>query len=485
MVPMSTLNSWDQTFDKNMQPIIVPDKRGKTGKVTMEMVKKIIEEAGHHKAKNRRIRLKQFTRMLADKKMIYLSAKTVGDILTANDLRSPRIRKKRPEFYQKLRQEIPNGLVSVDGSQIKLYINDQVVKLNLEMAVDTNSFTHTAFSIAKTENSEEFIKVLKDHCRQWGRPVGLVCDRGSANLSDAGMKFLDEHDIKPIPAGPANPKGNGTIEGAFSQLKQTIGLIHIDTSSPESLAKSVLQAIISVYIKMRNRISLGRHVQSPAERMVEPVSEQALMEQKQKIINRINQKKDAQDEDAKHNLLHWMIANMGISAESAVIKKAEKTISFYNMEAVHAAQKAFVISVNRKKDRLNLAYFFGILKRIQQEQDEQVYKNYCRERYHYDQMQKEKQSSQRPSTIQDVLNILEKAFNAPARYIKDMSIRRAEEWTRDLISSRQYIGILRKKFEDGLAEMSQTKLDVKEKIWAHIDELLKQKPKGKSVTQFS
>ena len=87
------------------------------------------------------------------------------------------------------------------------------------------------------------------------------------------MKFLDEHDIKPIPAGPANPKGNGTIEGAFSQLKQTIGVIHIDTSSPESLAKSVLQSVISVYIKMRNRISLGRHVQSPAECMVEPVSD--------------------------------------------------------------------------------------------------------------------------------------------------------------------------------------------------------------------
>ncbi len=485
MVPMSTLNSWDQTFDKNMQPIIVPDKRGKTGKVTIEMVKKIIEEAGHLKAKNRRIRLKQFARILADKKMICLSTKTIGDILTANDLRAPRIRKKRPGFYQKLRQEIPNGLVSVDGSQIKLYIDGQVIKLNLEMVVDTNSFTHTAFSIAKTENSEEFIKVLQDHCRQWGRPVGLVCDSGSANLSEAGMKFLDAHDIKPVPAGPANPKGNGTIEGAFSQLKQTIGLIHIDTSSPESLAKSVLQAVISVYIKMRNRISFRRHVQSPSECMVEPVSEQARMDQKQKIINRINQKKGSQDEDAKHNLLHWMITNMGISAEPAVIKNAEKTISFYNMEAVHAAQKAFVIAVNRKRDRLNLAYFFGILKRIQQEQDDQVYKNYCRERYHYEQMQNEKQSSLKPSTIQDVLNILEKAFNAPARYIRDMALRRAREWTKDLINSNQYIGTLKRKFEDSLAEMSQMKLDIKEKIWTYIDELLKQKTKGKSVTQFS
>jgi len=66
-----------------------------------------------------------------------------------------------------------------------------------------------------------------------------------------------------------------------------------------------------------------------------------------------------------------------------------------------------------------------------------------------------------------------------------MALRRAREWTKDLINSNQYIGTLKRKFEDSLAEMSQMKLDIKEKIWTYIDELLKQKTKGKSVTQFS
>ncbi|MCP4552578.1 MAG: hypothetical protein GY834_11170, partial [Bacteroidetes bacterium] len=74
--------------------------------------------------------------------------------------------------------------------------------------------------------------------------------------SDASLNFLDSKNIKSVPSGPANAKGNGTIEGAFSQLKQVIGSIHIDTSSPEAMAKSVLQTIISVYIKMRNRLPL-------------------------------------------------------------------------------------------------------------------------------------------------------------------------------------------------------------------------------------
>lgn len=79
-------------------------------------------------------------------------------------------------------------------------------------------------------------------------------------MSDASLDFLDTYNIKPVPAGPANPKGNGTIEGAFSQFKNVVGSIHIDTSSPEALAKSVLQLVVGVYIKMRNKLSLQRQV---------------------------------------------------------------------------------------------------------------------------------------------------------------------------------------------------------------------------------
>ncbi|MCF6246059.1 MAG: hypothetical protein L3J69_01730 [Desulfobacula sp.] len=41
MIPTSTLNSWNKAFDDNMHLIITPDKRGKTGKVTLDMVRKI------------------------------------------------------------------------------------------------------------------------------------------------------------------------------------------------------------------------------------------------------------------------------------------------------------------------------------------------------------------------------------------------------------------------------------------------------------
>jgi len=83
MIPMSTLNSWNKEFDDNLNSIIVPDKRGKTGKVSIDTVSTVIETARNYQKK---IRLKTFTRMLAEEKDIALSSKTVGDILTANNL---------------------------------------------------------------------------------------------------------------------------------------------------------------------------------------------------------------------------------------------------------------------------------------------------------------------------------------------------------------------------------------------------------------
>jgi transposase len=204
-VSTSTLSGWNQAFDENMQPLKVADNRGKASKVTIEIVKRVCEKAKRLKQKAKRIRLKQFTKILEKEEGIHLSSKTVNEILIANDLAAAQSRKKRPQFYQSLCQRIPNGLISLDGSQFSIWIDNVPFTFNVELAVDVGSFTHTAFSIADTETTEEVISVLEAHRQQWGTPLGIVCDHGSANLSKDAIAYIKSQGIELVAAGPANP----------------------------------------------------------------------------------------------------------------------------------------------------------------------------------------------------------------------------------------------------------------------------------------
>ena len=112
-----------------MVPLIVPDGRGKACKITPDIVRQIVEVA---KSKSR-IRLKLFTRQLTAEKDIVLSSKKVGQILIANGLYRPETRRPRPRFYQSLRQGIPNGLVSIDGSEFTVWIEHMPYKFNLSV----------------------------------------------------------------------------------------------------------------------------------------------------------------------------------------------------------------------------------------------------------------------------------------------------------------------------------------------------------------
>jgi hypothetical protein len=147
------LSGWNQGFDEKMNPLIAPENRGKASKVTIKIVKRIVDKAKAMKDQRKTIWIKQFTKALIEEDKIVLSSKTVNEILIANDLASARTRNKRPKFYLSLRQRIPNGLLSIDGSEFTVWIGDTFFKLNVELAVDVGTFVHTAFSIADTETT--------------------------------------------------------------------------------------------------------------------------------------------------------------------------------------------------------------------------------------------------------------------------------------------------------------------------------------------
>jgi len=159
------------------------------------------------KERGKRIRIKQFTKALIEEDKIVLSFKTVNEILIANDLVGARTRQKRPQFYQSLRQRIPNGLLSIDGSEFVVGIANTFFKFNVELAVDVGTFAHTAFSIADTETTREVINVLESHIKNWGAPVGIVCDSGSANMSEDTKAYIKEMGIELVPRRAGQSQG--------------------------------------------------------------------------------------------------------------------------------------------------------------------------------------------------------------------------------------------------------------------------------------
>ena len=461
-VSVSTLGGWNKGFDENFKPLVVPDNRGKTAKVTVEIVRCIVEKAKGDKTRGKRIRLKQFTADLKSTKGINLGAKTVEQILIANDLYKARTRKKRPKFYQSLCRKIPNGLISLDGSDVIVWLGETPYRFNVELAVDVVTFAHTAFGIAETETAEQVIKVLDSHRESWGLPIGVLYDHGSANTSAQVQRYLNDLGIEPVPAGPGNPKGNGTDEGAFSQMKKALGAIRLDISSPKALARSVLDALVSVYVYMRNRLRVGGANVSPAGHMAVPVTDEQRNLERQELRNHIAAKAASDEDQLKLDRLHWVIRHYGLDIAPDALTRAQRSIKAYELEAIRKTEAAFLKATSRKADRLNLPYFFGILKNIQQQRDDEAKGQYCRERYNYQVMldlDRQKNEQSPPLSINNVIEMLEKAVTVKARFVKALATRKAHEWTLELMESCQYLGSLRKKIEDALGNLKHLTIE--------------------------
>jgi len=487
-ISFSVLSDWNQGFDEKMKPFNLPDRRGKATKITLEMVRVIVQAAEDLKGRGRRLRLKGFTEQLKKENDIYLSKRKVQEVLIANNLFAARTRKRRPGFYQSLRKEIPNGLLSLDGSDLTVWLDGEPYKFNVELSVDVKTFAHTAFSVGDTETCDEVIKVLEAHRKDWGIPLGILCDCGSGNLSEKTRDYLRTHGIELAPAGPANPKGNGTDEGAFSQMKQILGTIRLDTSSPRSLARSVLEKLISLYVTMRNRVFAKGNILTPREAMKIPASKVQRDLERQKIKDHIAAKAKPQEDQSKIDQLHGLIRFHGIAVELAPLNRAEKTIKAYEKEAFSAAAKAFIKAVSRKPDRKNLAYFFGILKRIQQERDDEAHRHYCRQRYNEEVMMHLHRQDQQPQNthcVESIVTMLVQAVKSTVQFVKELAIRKAHEWTRELMESYRYPGALKKSFSQALGHLMNLTLEEKNRIWELIEQFLNLKTEAESVTQIS
>lgn len=490
-VAVGTLSGWSRQFDENLQPYMVDDLRGRSGTITIEVVRQVVDAARQLKDKGRRLRIKTFVRHVKEQLRLDLGRTSIEHILIANDLRKPKMRSRQPKFYQSLCCEIPNGLVSLDGSELTVMINGRRFKFNVELAVDVGSFCHTGYSIDKSETADAVIASIEEHRRRWGLPLGVVFDHGSANMGSTVDEYLKSYGIEIIPVGPGNPKGNGTDESAFSQLKQTVGTIDLNGSSLRALAQSVLKAVVAIYIKMRNRMLLHKAKASPLAVMQTPVSKQQRQMQQKKLAA-FKQSRIVQDvNQPKIDQLHGIIDYYQLSPDTVALARAESYIKQFAPEAIAESVKAFLKAVKRDPNRKNLYYFFGILKNVQQKLDAETYAEYCRQRYNCELMLENERRHQemlqadKPPTVELIVNMAAKAVGPYKRFIKKIALSKTRQWLRELIESVKYVGTLKKNFIDAIGSLNNIYEIEKEKIWALLESLLDPKTAEESVTLFS
>lgn len=473
----TTLLDWDKYFDVNLIPYEKEERRGKTVKVTAEMVRQVIDLAQKKLDKKERIFIESFTREFNMAGELSLGTETLREILIANDLWAVNTRIKRPVFYRNLCKRISNGLLSIDGSEIELHIDGEPYKFNLELGVDVGSFNHTGFNIGKSETSQAVLSVLKQHVRDYGCPLGVVFDHGTANLSEDVRTWLVEHDIEIVPAGPGNPKGNGTDEGAFSQLKKVLGTIELDSSTPENMGKSVLTALVALYMEMRNKLPLRKSSITPQAVMVIETSEEVRQKERERLIQHNKNRKDSGKEQNKLEILHWVIQNHDLEVDTPSFRRAEYSIKFYSTDAIQKTEKAFLRAVDRNNDKKKLPYFFGILKNIQQELDDAQYHEYCREKYYYksvlesERCQREDAAKQSKPTFEMIVDLASAALNLYGRS-QEIVRNRCKAWLDQHLQSSKYLMPVRKKIQDAIGRLSEVDTKTKEEVWDWIEPLL-------------
>lgn len=161
--------------------------------------------------------------------------------------------------------------------------------------------------------------------------------------------------------------------------------------------------------------------------------------------------------------------------EPLVLKRAQYSIKAYDLEAIAETEQAFLKAVRRKSDRCNLSYFFGILKNIQQQRDEEAKRRYCQQRYNYQTMQnlnQQQNDRKDPASVDNIIAMLEKAVTYKSRFVKELSIRKVKQWTEDLTKSYSYAGSLKKKLSDALGKLTHLNLEQKQNAWNLLEQVL-------------
>ena len=100
-------------------------------------------------------------------------------------------------------------------------------------------------------------------------------------------------------------------------------------------------------------------------------------------------------------------------------------------------------------------------------------------------LERQRQKTPQSPSMDNILGLLVQAVRASAQFVKDLAIRKAREYTLQLMGNYRYPGALKKQFSDALGNIKDLSLEQKHRIWELIEQFLSPETTTESVTQFS
>ena len=86
-------------------------------------------------------------------------------------------------------------------------------------------------------------------------------------------------------------------------------------------------------------------------------------------------------------------------------------------------------------------------------------------------------------TVEGIVAMLIQAVKSTVQFVKELAIRKARQWTQELMESYRYVGTLKKRFSDCLEALTEKlTLEQKKRIWEFIEQFLESKTTVESVT---
>jgi hypothetical protein len=274
----------------------------------------------------------------------------------------------------------PNVQWSTDGKTCKVIIDGQCYEVNWQPMMDVGSGATIGSAVRKEENAAGIVESFNEGIETTGAPPAfLLADNKAPNKSEELKNALPENTTL-MHATVRRAENKALSEGNFGLLAQELGpvIAHIDTSTPETTALSVADAVTRAFAQARNHRPRRKDGRTPAGILrnsnASPEAIADAIQHIQTIKDRIDARRareEARRDPILAATLEEAFERFGFEDDGRVFDSlfAFSLPANQNAIAKYAAmQKAGVLP-----DDAGLRYFYGIARNCQYEIDLRLY----------------------------------------------------------------------------------------------------------------